>query len=152
MRTSVRATTEQDFLSGHPFAGCAPPPVINPARNREYDALVPALPSAVRRLPITMVVIVAASLFGAACSDDEPELTRADLLAEIEGRSLSEAEIEERESIARALCQMDDDVLRAVWADMDNDQLAFQDFVFTQECGDRNPLYAESTGRFATDN
>ncbi len=86
-----------------------------------------------------------------ACSDDEPEVTRADLLAEIEGRSLSEAEIEERESVARALCQMDDDVLRAVWAEMDNDQLAFQDFVFTQECGDRNPLYADSTGRFATD-
>ncbi len=70
-------------------------------------------------------------------------LTRAELLAEIEGRSLSEAEIEEREGVARALCQMDDDVLRAVWADMDSEQLAFQDFVFTQECGDRNPLYAD---------
>ncbi len=88
----------------------------------------------------------------AACSDDDPESTRAELLAEIEGRSLSEAEIEEREAVARALCQMDDDVLRAVWADMNSEQLAFQDFVFTQECGDRNPLYAASTGRFATDN
>ena len=87
----------------------------------------------------------------AGCSESEPEVTRADLLAEIEGRSLSEAEIEERESVARALCQMDDDVLRAVWAEMDNEQLAFQDFVFTQECGDRNPLYADSTGRFSTD-
>lgn len=92
------------------------------------------------------------SISAAACSEDEPELTRADLLAEIEGRSLSEAEIEERNSVARALCQMDDDVLRAVWAEMDNEQLAFQDFVFTQECGDRNPLYADSTGRFATEN
>lgn len=96
-------------------------------------------------------VIAAAMLSTAACSDDDPEATRAELLAEIEGRSLSEAEIEERESVARALCQMDDDVLRAMWADMDNEQLAFQDFVFTQECGDRNPLYADSTGRFTAD-
>ncbi len=96
-------------------------------------------------------VIAAALLSTAGCSDDDPEVTRAELLAEIEGRSLSEAEIEERESVARALCQMDDDVLRAMWADMDNEQLAFQDFVFTQECGDRNPLYADSTGRFAAD-
>jgi len=96
-------------------------------------------------------IAVVLALSAAGCSDDEPEVTRADLLAEIEGRSLSEAEIEERESVARALCQMDDEVLRAVWAEMDNDQLAFQDFVFTQECGDRNPLYADSTGRFATE-
>ena len=86
-----------------------------------------------------------------ACSDD-PEQSRAALLAEIEGRSLSEAEVEERKSIARALCQMDDDVLRAVWAEMNDEQLEFQDFVFTQECGDRNPLYAASTGRFAAGN
>lgn len=105
----------------------------------------------VRSFARTAIAIVLA-FSAAACSDDEPEVTRADLLAEIEGRSLSEAEIEERESVARALCQMDDDVLRAVWAEMDNDQLAFQDFVFTQECGDRNPLYADSTGRFATEN
>jgi len=85
-----------------------------------------------------------------ACSDGEPNLSRAQLLAQIEGRSLSEAEVEEREAVARALCQMDDDVLRAVWAEMDSEQLAFQDFVFTQECGNRNPLYADSTGRFAT--
>jgi len=47
---------------------------------------------------------------------------------------------------------MDDDVLRAVWAEMNDEQLEFQDFVFTQECGDRNPLYAASTGRFAAGN
>ncbi len=105
-----------------------------------------------RRTLITAVVATVMTLSAAACSDDDPEVTRADLLAEIEGRSLSEAEIEERESVARALCQMDADILRAVWAQMDNDQLAFQDFVFTQECGDRNPLYAESTGRFSTEN
>lgn len=104
-----------------------------------------------RRILLSTVAAIALALTSAACTDDDPEVTRADLLAEIEGRSLSEAEIEERESVARALCQMDDDVLRAVWAEMNNDQLAFQDFVFTQECGDRNPLYADSTGRFATD-
>lgn len=108
--------------------------------------------SAFGRTLITVAAVGVMSISVAACSEDEPELTRADLLAEIEGRSLSEAEIEERNSVARALCQMDDDVLRAVWAEMDNEQLAFQDFVFTQECGDRNPLYADSTGRFATEN
>ena len=106
-----------------------------------------------RRLIIVLTGVWFVVLAGlaSACSDDEPEATRAELLAEIEGRSLSEAEIEEREAVARALCQMDDDVLRAVWADMDSEQLAFQDFVFTQECGDRNPLYASSTGRFASE-
>jgi len=103
-----------------------------------------------RRTLLTALVVSVITISTTACSDDVPEVTRADLLAEIEGRSLSEAEIEERESVARALCQMDDDVLRAVWAEMDNEQLAFQDFVFTQECGDRNPLYADSTGRFST--
>ncbi len=117
----------------------------HPDRSVEYDA-------AMRRTLITVAVATAMTIGISACSDDDPEVTRADLLAEIEGRSLSEAEIEERESVARALCKMDDDVLRAVWAEMDNDQLAFQDFVFTQECGDRNPLYAASTGRFSTEN
>lgn len=111
----------------------------------EYDARM-------RRILIATGVAATMALLSTACSDDEPEITRAELLTEIEGRSLSEAEIEERESVARALCEMDDDVLRAVWAEMDNEQLAFQDFVFTQECGDRNPLYADSTGRFATEN
>lgn len=100
-------------------------------------------------LPALLFAVLSSALLS-ACSNDEPEVTRAELLAEIEGRSLSEAEIEERESIARSLCQMDDDVLRAMWAEMNSDQLAFQDFVFTQECGDRNPLYADSTGRFIT--
>jgi len=94
--------------------------------------------------------LVIAVIALAGCSDEPDDASRAELLAEIEGRSLSEAEINEREEVARALCQMDDDVLRSVWANMDSDQLAFQDFVFTQECGDRNALYAESTGRFAT--
>ncbi len=87
----------------------------------------------------------------AACSDDEPDVSRAELLAQIEGRSLSEAEVEEREIVARALCRMDDDLLRTVWANMTSEQLAFQDFVFTQECGNRNALYAASTGRFTTE-
>lgn len=94
---------------------------------------------------------LALGVFATACTDEPPAPTRAELLAEIEGRSLSQAEIEERETIARALCRMDDDVLRAMWADMDNEQLAFQDFVFSQECGDRNPLYADSTGRFVSE-
>lgn len=90
-------------------------------------------------------------ILGAACSDDDPEVSRAELLAQIEGRSLSGAEVEEREAVARALCQMEDDVLRTVWANMDSEQLEFQDFVFTQECGDRNALYAASTGRFTSE-
>ena len=46
---------------------------------------------------------------------------------------------------------MEDDVLRTVWANMDSEQLEFQDFVFTQECGNRNGLYAASTGRFTSE-
>ena len=48
-------------------------------------------------------------ILGAACSDDEPDVSRAELLAQIEGRSLSGAEIEEREAVARALVMPDRD-------------------------------------------
>lgn len=103
-----------------------------------------------RRRSIAVLSILLA-LGAGACSDDEPDISRAELLAQIEGRSLSEAEVEEREAVARALCQMEDDLLRAVWANMNSEQLEFQDFVFTQECGDRNALYAASTGRFTSE-
>lgn len=124
----------------------------NRTTDRSSGSVAVRYDAAVSRMLIIVGWILLATLGAAACSDDEPEITRADLLAEIEGRSLSQAEIEERETVARALCQMEDDVLRTMWAQMDNEQLAFQDFVFTQECGDRNPLYADSTGRFVTEN
>ena len=77
--------------------------------------------TAMRRTVVTASLVMLGVLGVSACSDDEPEVTRAELLAEIEGRSLSEAEIEERESVARALCAMDDEVLRAIWSEMDNE-------------------------------
>ena len=92
---------------------------------------------------------VTAGLAACSGSDDEPD--RAERLAEIEGRILSEAEIEERAQVAAALCRMTDAVLVELWSQLDNRQLAFQDFVFTQECPERNDLYGRSTGRFTTD-
>ena len=98
-----------------------------------------------------VIAIMGVVLLASACSDDEPQVTQAELLAKIEGRELSEAEVEEREQVAEALCRMDEAVLRQLWSQLDNDQLEFQDFVFTRTCAERNALYADATGRFTTE-
>ncbi len=88
-------------------------------------------------------------LFG--CSNNDPEPTQAELLAEIEGRELTPAEVAEREEVAALLCSLDDAILRKIWAKLDQSDLAFQDFVFGRFCEERSTLYGEATGRFVTE-
>jgi hypothetical protein len=94
-----------------------------------------------------VVLIVGAG----ACSGDGDDQSTAEILAELEGRSLTPAEVAEREEVATMLCGLDDEVLRRIWSQLDADQLEFQDFVFGRQCLTRSALYAEVTGRFATE-
>lgn len=97
-----------------------------------------------RTLAFTLAVLTLAS----ACIGGDDEPSNAELLAEIEGRLLTPAEIAEREERADVLCGLDDDVLIKIWEQLETTQLEFQDFVFGRHCQERNQLYADATGRF----
>ncbi len=85
-----------------------------------------------------------------SCSSSDPEPSTAELLAELEGRELSPAEVAEREQVAQVLCGLDDAVLVELWGRLSVPQLEFQDFVFGRQCPERNALYGQTTGRFVT--
>jgi hypothetical protein len=94
------------------------------------------------------VAVVALS----ACGDDEePELTFEEQLVELEGRSLTPAEVAERVDVGETVCQMDDRILDELWQQLSDDQLEFQDLIIAELCPERAILYAGHTGRFVTD-
>lgn len=96
-------------------------------------------------------MLLALAVLAAACGDDEPETTVEEALAEVEGRELTQTEIDERLAVGATLCRLDDEVLDAVWQRLDDDQLAFQDVVFSFVCPDRATFYAGLTGRYVTE-
>ena len=96
------------------------------------------------------VPLAAALLFGTACAEEPIEPSAAEVLAIIEGRELTPAEVAERQEVAQLLCGMDDQVLTLMWADMSPSQLEFQDWVFGQVCRERSDAYATATGRFSS--
>lgn len=94
------------------------------------------------------VAVVALS----ACGDDEePELTFEEQLVELEGRSLTPAEVAERVDVGETVCQMDDRILDELWQQLSDDQLEFQDLIIAELCPERAILYAGHTGRFVTE-
>jgi len=99
-----------------------------------------------------VAIALAVALSAAACGgDDEPELTFEDRLVELEGRSLTPAEVAERVEIGETLCRMDDRVLDEMWQQLSDDQLEFQDLIVAELCPERAVLYAGHTGRFVTE-
>lgn len=104
---------------------------------------------AVRKLQLSTLLAVPLAVMLGACTSDSAEPTTADVLAELEGRSLTPAEVAAREQVAQLLCGLDDEILTTVWAQLKSTQLEFQDFVFSRQCPERNELYARATGRFA---
>ncbi|MEM7274700.1 MAG: hypothetical protein AAF547_16565 [Actinomycetota bacterium] len=99
-----------------------------------------------------LLLILALGVAATACGGDEaPELTDAEVLAAIEGRPLTESEVAERLEVGATICQLDEPVLDAMWRRLDDDQLAFQDFVFERICPDRSIFYAGQTGRYVTE-
>lgn len=111
-----------------------------------------------RFLSVKSPLAVAAALacLLSSCSGDDPELTTEEILSEIQGRPLTQAEVDERQEMANFLCALDDAILIEIWAELEVKQqtpsngadLEFQDFVFSRVCADRNTLYAKATGRF----
>lgn len=101
-----------------------------------------------RTAPFVAALLIGGLLGATACSDDPGEPTTAALLAELEGRRLTPAEIAEREKVAAVLCRLDNAVLLELWSQLTTAQLEFQDFVFGRHCPDRNQLYGDATGRF----
>ena len=105
------------------------------------------------RLASVLVAATAAVAGLAACGGDSEPTSLSDALAEAAGHQLSPAEVAQQEEVASLLCGLDDQVLTAIWRQLDQTQLTFQDVVFTRVCPERNALYGEKTGRFdgATD-
>lgn len=94
--------------------------------------------------------ILALAVTAASCSKEDPAPTAAEVLAEIEGRELTPAEVAEKQEVAQLLCGIDDEVLVRIWDKMSTSELEFQDWVFGQVCRERAPLYGDATGRFDT--
>jgi hypothetical protein len=78
---------------------------------------------------------------GCGAVTEPEELTRAELLSKIEGRHLTQAEVDRQLRLADLLCGFDRRVLQRIWSELDAKQLEFQDFVFGQHCPERSPVY-----------
>ena len=101
--------------------------------------------------PLLAVGLGAAVLLAACGGDDEPELTFEDRLNLLAESPLTAAEVAERAAVGQALCRLDGAVLDEVWLRLDEDQLDFQDIVFSMLCPERATLYAGHTGRYVTE-
>jgi len=93
--------------------------------------------------PVSLVVGASISLFLGACSfvGDAPELTVAEQLEKLSGRSLTQTELDGQLELAGLLCNLDQKVLNELWGQLDARQTEFQDFVFGQHCPERMELY-----------
>ncbi len=97
-----------------------------------------------------ILVMFGLALVAAGCGEDEPEITMAERLADVEGRELSEDELNDRLAVGNTLCRMDDAVLDAIWRQLNERQLNYQDVVYGHICPDRSVFYASLTGRYVT--
>lgn len=102
-------------------------------------------------LGLVLGLVAAAAILAGCGGDEEPELTFEQRLTLLEGKTLTPAEVAERASVGEALCDLDEAVLDHVWVRLDEDQLDFQDLVFSMLCPDRAVFYAGHTGRYVTE-
>lgn len=84
------------------------------------------------------------TLAGGGCGADDSELTTEEMLEKLAGRHLSAVEVAEQLELADLLCGFDNQVLVAVWDELNPRQLEFQDFVFGHHCPERLSLYQEA--------
>ncbi len=76
-------------------------------------------------------------------------LTIVETLEQALGTELSSSEATELLAKAELLCELDASVLEAIWQDLSESQLGFQDYVFNTHCSERSQAYIEATGRLA---
>lgn len=91
------------------------------------------------------IFVLALTLLTSACSSDPPAegSFKKDLELRL-GQKLTPTQIVEYKDAAELLCSMNEEVLKQVWLDLDQNDFAFQTFVFTQQCPEREALYRES--------
>ncbi len=82
------------------------------------------------------------TLTAVSCGGSAPELTTAEMLEKLEGRPLTQAEVDERLALADLLCGFENRVLTRMWDDLGSEELEFQDWVFGQHCPDRLTAYS----------
>lgn len=95
-----------------------------------------------RKVGIVVASIGLATGALAACGNGDEELTTAEVLAKLEGRTLTDEELTERLAMADLLCGFENRVLVGVWERLDARQLEFQDWVFGEHCPQRLGAYA----------
>ncbi len=91
---------------------------------------------------ITIGLVISACSGG---SNDPLSVTEA--LENATGQDLDAAEVTDLLESAEVLCGLSDSVLEDVWANLSEDQLSFQDFVFSNQCPERAENYSAATGR-----
>lgn len=86
--------------------------------------------------------LVVAVLLITGCGPSTPELTTEEMLEKLEGRPLTQAEIDEKLALADLLCGFENRVLTRMWDDLSPEELEFQDWVFGEHCPDRLTAYS----------
>lgn len=92
------------------------------------------------------IVALSIAVLGCSGASDDP-LTVTEALEAATGDALTAAEVSSLLESAEVLCSLSDSVLENVWASLDDNQLNFQDFVFSNQCPDRLDSYRAATGR-----
>ncbi len=85
--------------------------------------------------------------FSGCSGGDRDPLTVTEALEAATGDDLNATEVNALLESAEVLCGLSDSVLEDVWAGLDDDQLGFQDFVFSNQCPERLDSYRAATGR-----
>ncbi|MFV0260044.1 MAG: hypothetical protein ACK5PP_16525 [Acidimicrobiales bacterium] len=93
---------------------------------------------------VLTVLAAAVPLGGCGLGAGTDETTRAEELSRLEGRPLSDAEVDEIMTLAGVLCGTDGAVLDRMWAQLDAQQLELQDYIFGQVCPERADFYQAS--------
>ncbi len=83
----------------------------------------------------------AAILALSGCSDPEPVRSTQDILSEIEGTRLTEAEAAVLIETADLLCAMNEDAVKSMLGEVDPERLDYLDWVFGDHCGTRQGMY-----------
>ena len=98
----------------------------------------------------TLIAIVAIATILVSCGGSEPEiLSVQQRLEQIENRELTSSEVSEKVELAELVCQLQPDVQEALWKQLNQRQLEFQDFIFEVVCTQHQDFYIEATGRLS---
>jgi hypothetical protein len=96
--------------------------------------------SVIRPFSAVLAFFAAISLLS-ACSDPEPPRSSQEILSEIEGTRLTEAEAAVLVDTADLLCAMNQEALKTMLAEVSSERLDYLDWVFGDHCQARQGLY-----------